>query len=169
MMLLAIIITTISTLIQGTISNYIGYTHQNLSLFFTLYVLICLLIIQPYFDNKKKYFSLLIIFGLVIDITYTDTLFLNTSLFIIGYYFSKAFHFFFPYNLFTINISNLLSIFLYHIISFLFLSISQYDNYSIEVLLKVLSHSIIMTGIYTTILYCTVLFIKEKLRLENVK
>lgn len=169
MMLLSIVVVMLSCLIQGVISNYIGYTYVDLSLFSTIYILISLLIIRPHFENKKKYLILLIIFGLIMDIVYTNTFILNTCLFIIIYYFSKAFHFFFPYNLFTMNISTLLSIFIYHIISFLFLLILQYDNYTIWVLLKVLTHSIIMTIIYTSILYIIIKFIKGKLDLKEVK
>lgn len=168
-MILSIIVSILSILIQGTVSNYIGYTYENLSLFSTLYVLIALLIIQPFFENKKKYFVLLIMFGLMIDIAYSDAFFLNTSLFIVAYYVSRVFHFFFPYNLFTINISNLLSVFLYHIISFLFLSILQYDYYTFGVLLKVLSHSIIMTFIYTSLLYVVITFARKKFELKDVK
>lgn len=169
MMILAIILTILSILIQGTMSNYIGYTYQSLSFFSTLYTLITLLIIYPHFENKKKHFIILVVSGIIIDFAYTDVFLLNTCLFIFCYYFSKAFHFFFPYNFLTINICNLLNVFLYHIVSFIFLTLSKYDNYTILVLLKILSHSIVMTFIYTSILYYMVIFIKKKLQLENVK
>ena len=169
MIILSIITTIISLLIQGTVSNYIGYTYENLSVFSTIYVLISLLVVKPHFENEKKYLILLISFGLMIDITYTSTFLLNTCLFIIVYYFTKAFHFFVPYNLFTINASNLLSIFLYHIISFLFLTILQYDQYTIWTLIKILTNSIIMTIIYTSILYFFIETLKNKLELKNVK
>ena len=169
MMILSIITIILSSLIQGVVSNYLGYTYHNLSLFSTLYILIALLVVKPHFENEKKYLILLITFGFIMDIAYTNTFLLNTCLFIIVYYFSKFFHFFFPYNLFTINISNLLSLFLYHIISFLFLTILRYDNYTIQVLFNVLTHNIIMTIIYTTILYSIVQFIKEKFDLKDVK
>ena len=169
MMILSIITIILSSLIQGVVSNYLGYTYHNLSLFSTIYILIALLVVKPHFENEKKYLILLITFGFIMDIAYTNTFLLNTCLFVIVYYFSKFFHFFFPYNLFTINISNLLSLFLYHIISFLFLTILRYDNYTIQVLFNVLTHNIIMTIIYTTILYSIVQFIKEKFDLKDVK
>lgn len=169
MMLISIVSVIVSCLVQGITSNYVGYTYENLSLFSTIYVLISLLVIRPYFENEKKYLIILIISGIIMDITFTNTFILNTCLFVTIYYFSKLFHFFFPYNLFTINICNLLCIFLYHIISFLFLTILQYDNYTIGVLAKILSHSIIMTIIYTSILYCIIQFLKEKLEVKEVK
>ena len=169
MMLISIIYLLISVFIQGTISNYLGYAYNDLSIFYTIYPLITLLTIVPYFENKKKYFTLLIIFGLIIDIAYTNTFIFNTCLFITCYYFSKLFHFFFPYNLLTINISNLLNVFLYHSMSFLFLSLLRYDIYSFSYLQKILSNSIFMTVIYSSIIYITLTIIYKKFQLKEVK
>lgn len=169
MMLVSIVVSVLSLLIQGTVSNYIGYTYSNLSIFSTVYVLVSLLIINIYFENKKKYLILLIVFGLILDLVYTNTFLLNTFLFIATYYFSKAFHFFFPYNLLTINISNLLSIFIYHIISFFLLVLLKYDNYTIWMLTKIVTHSIMMTIIYTSTVYLIIEFVKKKFELKEVK
>ncbi len=169
MMILAVISLIVSCFIQGILSNYLGYTYTDLSIFSTIYVLITLLVLHPYFENQKKYLILLIIFGIIVDIVYTNTLIFNTCLFLIVYYFSKAFHHFFPYNFFTINISSLLGIFIYHILSFLFLYILGYDAYQVEILFKVLSHSILMTLLYTSFLYGIIHFIKQKLLLREVK
>lgn len=169
MLVLSIITLLISTLIQGIISNYIGYTFNNLSWFLTVYPLINILILAPYFDNKKKYFALIVIFGLLTDIVYGNTFILNTSLFLACYQLSKFFHSFFPYNLLTINISNLLNIFFYHFVTFLILTVLRYDNYTWSILLKVLTHSIIMTIIYSSIVYLIISAINKKLELKEVK
>lgn len=168
-MLLSIIVLILSCFVQGMISNYLGYTYLDLSIFSTIYILIALLVIKPYFENEQKYFILLIIFGLLMDIVYTNTFILNTCLFIVIYYFTKFFHFFFPYNYMTINISNLLSIFIYHIITFLFLWLLRYDHYSLGMLLKILTHSIIMTLFYTSLVYEVVYLIQKKFQLKVVK
>lgn len=169
MMIISVIILLISTFIQGIASNYLGYSYNNLSIFSTVYVLIALLILNPYFENKKKYFTLLIVFGLIIDITYANTSILNTCLFIICYYLSKNFHFFFPYNWLTVSISNLICVFTYHIISFLFLNILKYDTYTFSNLLKILSHSILMTIIYSNIIYIITSFVNKKFQIKEVK
>ena len=169
MILISIIILLISFFIQGLTSNYLGYTYGDLSIFLTIYTLIALLIVNPYFENKKKYFIILIIFGLLTDIVYSNTFILNTCLFIVSYYLSKIFHFFFPYNWVTISISNLLCIFAYHIISFLFLIILRYDTYTISNLLKILGNSILMTIIYSNVIYTIIVFIVKKFELKEVK
>lgn len=169
MMILSIVSVIVSCIIQGMMSNFLGYTYTNLSLFSTLYILIALLVIRPNFENEKKYLVILIVFGIIMDVVYTNTFILNACLFVVVYYFSKFFHFFFPYNLFTINISNLLCILLYHIISFVTLSIFQYDCYTFSVLFKVLTHNIVMTIIYTSIIYSVIQICRIKLDLREVK
>lgn len=169
MIILSIISLITTCLFQGIISNYLGYTYESLSIFTTIYILINLLILKQYFENEKKFFVFLIIFGIITDITYTNTFILNACFFILVYYFSKAFHSIFPYNFITINISNLLGIFLYHILSFLFLWILKFDNYTIGMLLKILSHSIIMTLLYTSTIYLIIHFFYQKLGLKEVK
>lgn len=168
-MLTSIITLLLSTFIQVTISNYLGYTYNNLSIFSTIYILIAILILRPYFENKKKYFTLLIIFSLIIDITYTNTLFLNTFLFIICYYISKIFHSFFPYNWLTISVSNLICITIYHTLTYLFLTILKYGIYQVSNLTKILSHSILMTIMYSIIVHVALSFVTKKLQLKEVK
>ena len=166
MMILSIILLIISFLLQGLVSNFIGV---NSSIFYTIYVLISLLIIYPHFENKKKYLILLFIFGLLMDLVYTNTTLLNVSLFFIIYYFSRMFHFFLPYNLLTINISNVLSVFIYNIITFLMLVILRVDSYSFISLIKLLGSSILMSIIFTSIVYWLVNYLKKRLDLKEVK
>ena len=169
MIIVSIITLLISSLLQGMVSNYIGYSFNKLSWLITIYPLINILILTPYFENKGKHIILIIIFGLLTDIVYGNTLILNTSIFLACYFVSKSFHTFLPYNLLTINISNILNIFLYHIINFLLLIILKYDNYTWKILLKLMTHSIIMTIIYSSILYLLIEFIYKKFELKEVK
>lgn len=169
MLISSIISLIFSCFIQGIISNYLGYTYQNLSIFSTIYILVALLVIRPFFESEKKYLIILVIFGLISDIAYTNTFILNTCIYLIVYFTTKFFHFFFPYNIITINISTLLGIFFYHIISFIFLFLLNYDVYNLWMLLKILTHSVLMTILYTSILYHLISLIQKKLDLKPVK
>ena len=169
MIILAIILLTISFFIQGISSTIIGYTTQSISMFYTIYILITFLILYPHFENQKKFLLLLAIFGLLTDLIYANTFIFNTCLFYVIYKSNKIFHFLFPYNLFTVNISNLLGIYLYHTITFLFLVLLNFDNYSIVTLLNILLNSTLMTIIYTTIIYWIVNIIKQRFELKEVK
>lgn len=169
MMVFSIILLTISFLLQGIVSNVFGYLSSDLTMMYTIYLLLTLLIIYPHFENKKKYFLLLVIFGVLMDIVYSNTLIFNICLFFVVYKLSKLFHFFFPYNYLTINISNLLGIYLYNIITYLFLILLDFDNYSVNILMDVLVNSTFMTIIYTTFICWLVSFIKQKFDLKEVK
>ena len=162
MIILSIITLIFSFLLQGISSNYVGNNLSNLSWFITIYPLVNLLVLTPYFESTKKNIILIIIVGVLVDIVYANTFILNACLFVALYYISKAFHFFFPYNLFTLTISNILIIFLYHIISFWFLSLLKYDTYSLRILLNILTHSIIMTVLYSCIIYLIIEFRAHK-------
>ena len=59
-------------------SIYFPSNLVNPSILSCLYTLITLIIIYPYFYNEKKYYILLIIFGLLIDIVYSNTFLFNT-------------------------------------------------------------------------------------------
>lgn len=169
MIIFSIILLLISFFLQGIVSNFLAYTSVDISIFSTIYILITLLLLYPYFENKKKYLLLLVIFGWLMDITYSNTFLLNISLFFIAYKFSSLFHFFLPYNLVTINVSNVLSIFIYHILSFIFLSLLKFDNYSIIMLFRMLGCNILMTVIYTSISYYVIRFFNSRFELKEVK
>ena len=76
MILTTTVFLILSLLIQTITSNYLGYTYQSLSPFITLYLLIALLMIKPYFENDKKYLLTLLIAGFLSGITYTNAVFL---------------------------------------------------------------------------------------------
>ena len=169
MIAISITLLIISFLLQGTISNIIGYTPNNISMFFTIYPLITLMILYPHFENRNKFLLLLAIFGILIDLVYSNTFIFNTCLFYIIYIMNKGFHFFFPYNLFTISISALLAVYTYHIVTFLFLILLNFDNYNFLMLGNSLINSTIMTIIYTIITYSIVNFLKQRFDLKEVK
>ena len=169
MIIFSIILLVISFLLQGILSNFLAYSPGDVSIFATIYVLVTLLLLYPHFENKKKYLLLLVIFGWLVDLVYCNTVLLNICMFYIIYKFSNLFHFFFPYNLLTINISNLLGVFIYHSLSFLLLSLFGSDSYSFIMLIRMFGCSIIMTVIYTTVSYYVIKLVRERIELKEVK
>lgn len=152
-MIIALIILIISFLLEGFMSIYFPSGIINTSMFSTLYTLISFLIIYPYFNNEKKYYILLIIFGLLIDIVYTNTFIFNTILFLILSLVIEILNNILPNNIFTINVKSIIIVFLYHILSFIILNVINYDSYTLGMLFNILVNSIIMTIIYTLVLY----------------
>lgn len=168
-MIVIIIYTIISFLLDGLLSNYMSINIIDPSYFRTIYSIISLVIIYNYFDNNTKYLKILLVLGMIFDIVYTNTFLLNVVLFLIIYLIIKKINIFIPNNIFTINLKSILSITIYHILSYLILLLSNYHNYSIRLLTLILSRSIIVTIIYTTISYLLLKKIYFKIYDKKIK
>ena len=167
-MILIIIYTIISFLLDALASNLINTTLNNPSIFNTIYSVICLVIIYNYFDNDNKYLKVLLILGILFDIVYTGTILLNIIIFLIIYIIIRIINDYIPNNLLTINIKSLIAIVIYHIMSYLILDITHYDNFTSKLLI-ILPRSIIMTIIYTSISYIIIKRIYFKKYLKKIK
>lgn len=165
-MSIAIIYIVISFILDSLISNLIPFNLVNPSYFKTIYSIISLVIIYNYFDNKKKYLSILIILGILFDIVYTNTFILNVVIFLIIYIILSYLDYIIPTNIITINIKSITCISSYHILTYIILLLSNYNNYSIKLLGIILIRSIIMTIIYTTISYLIINKIYDNKRIK---
>ena len=152
-MLGVIIYVIISFLLDGIISNILPFNLVDPSYFKTIYSIISLVIIYNYFDNHKKYLTILITLGVFFDIIYTNTFILNIIVFIIIYIVLSNLDYIITTNIFTINLKSIVCISTYHISTYIILLLANYNNYSIKLLGLILIRSIIMTIIYTTISY----------------
>lgn len=152
-MIMIIIYTIISFLLDGFMSNHINNSLTNYSIFNTLYTIIALVIIFNYFENDKKYLSILIVTGILFDLVYTNSFPINTIIFIIIYFLLKLLNLYIPNNLLTINFKTILAITSYHILTYFILLLTNYYHYSFKILLMVIVRNITMTIIYTTISY----------------
>lgn len=168
-MAISIISLVFSFLFQGFISTHLNYSIMNPSIFSCVYLLITLIILIPYFDNQKKYLRLLIIFGLLMDIVYTNTFILNTIIFLIIYFICRAINYFLPHNIFTVNLLNVISMIIYHVLTFLILLTIGYDSYSLSSLVTIITHSLIMTVLYGSLMYFIISSLMSKFQVKEIK
>lgn len=152
-MIIIIIYTIISFLLDSLLSNYISPSITSMSIFNTIYTIIAIILIYNYFDNDKKYLKIIIPLSILFDIVYTNTFMINIILFIIIYIIFKQLNYYIPNNLFTINIKTILGIIIYNILSYIIILLFNVNNYPITILLTIIYKSIIMTIIYTSISY----------------
>ena len=169
MIIVSIISLLFSLFLQGLVSNFQSYTIYDLSIFSAVYMLLTLVVLQPYFESNKKFLILILIFGLLLDITYSNTFILCTCIFLAIFYLNKLLNFFFPYNLFTVNLFSILSMISYHVITFLFLIILNFDSYNFIILLKVIGCNLIMIVVYTSFMYYLIYFIYKKFKLKLIR
>ena len=168
-MIIIIIYTIISFLLDGLISNFTNINIVDPSYFRTIYSVISLVISYHFFENDHKYLKVLIILGILFDIVYTNTFLLNIFIFIIIYLFIKKINIYIPNNILTINLKSLLSLTIYHTLLYLILLFAGYSNYTFNLLTLILSRSIVMTIIYTTISYLIIKKIYYKKYFKKIK
>ena len=152
-MIIAVTYIIISFLIDGLMSELLPFSLVNPSWFKTIYSVISLVILYNYFDNQKKYLYLVIGLGFFFDIVYTNTFILNIVVFLIIYFILSWLDYVITTNIFTINLKSIVCVSLYHILTYIILLLSNYNDYTINLLGLILIRSIIMTIIYTTISY----------------
>lgn len=168
-MIITIFYLILSFILDNLMSFFFPSTLSNISYFTTIYIIIAFTVIYPYFTNEKKYYILLIVFGLFFDILYTGSFVLNIFLFLLIGIIIKILNNIFPVNLFTNNVISLISISLYHILTFIILSISGSIDYEFILLVNIITHSIIMTIIYTSISYFIIKYIFNKFNIKEIK
>ena len=153
-MIIWIIYIAFSFFLDGIMSIYVNTNILSPSYFRTIFTIIAFTIAIDYFDNQKKYLYLLLIFGFLFDIVYTNTFLLNIVIFLIIYLFLKIIDNIIPNNLFMINLKAIISIHIYYIFTYLMLMFAD-TYYPAKLLGLILIRSIIATIIYTTISYIT--------------
>ena len=168
-MILLIIYVLFSFIIEGFMSNIFTSTLTNISYFTTIYTIISFVIIYPYFYNKKKYYILLVILGILFDMLYTSTFIVNVFIFLGIGFVIYLLNNILSDNIFMINIISIIAIITYHLLSFIILSIAGYANYSFLLLGRIIVHSIIMTVIYTSISYLIIKGLYYKFGIKHIK
>lgn len=168
-MIISIIYLVFSFILDNFMSNIFPSTLTNISYFTTIYIIISFVVLYPYFNSEKKYYILLIIFGLLFDILYTGTFIFNMILFLVIGIVIKIFNNLFPENIVTTNLISIISIILYHVISFIILNVVSNISYDFILLINIIIHSIIMTVIYTSICYFGIRYIFNKFNIKQIK
>ncbi len=140
------LILLISFLLDGIVS----FIFNNNVMFNTLFSLMSLIIIFRYYKRREdlKYLITVFVVGLLVDIVYTDTLFLNAGIYlVIGIVIIKYFKLF-TYNLLNSIILGFIIISLYRLLNFLVLSNTGVISINFYKLIESIYSSIFLNLIY---------------------
>lgn len=168
-MLVIIIYTILSFILDNIMTTIFPSFLSNISAFTTIYIVVALSIIFPYFNNKKKYFIILLVFGIMFDIIYTSSFPLNTLIFILLGIEIGFLNNIFPENIFGSSVISVISIISFHILSFISLSIVGYINYGFIILFRIIVNSLIMTILYSVVSYFLIKKIMERFNIKQIK
>ncbi len=144
-----ILIILLSFYLEGIVNSFI-----NIDYLVPLFTMLSLIIVYPYLYNKKKlYIMICFITGLLYDIGYTDTLFLNATIFTLIGYIIMVLNKFITNNKFNVALISIILIILYRVITYIILNFINYVNKDINLLLNSIIDSILINIIYIVILY----------------
>lgn len=145
-----IIISFLSLVLEGIISMLIGAN----SLLIPLFSIISLVVIFPFMLNEKvKFLIYSVILGLIYDLVYTQTLFLNTIVFFLIALIIILFFKYLPINLVNSIVVTTILISLYRIIIYGIICLANLLDFNSRELFKSIYSSLIINYIYIFILY----------------
>lgn len=166
-MIYLIVLTIISFMLDGILSNYINY--DTVYLFKPFFSLVSLVLIYPYLNyNKREYFIIALILGLTYDILYTNTFLLNGIIFVfIAYLILNLFNIL-KNNIINSIVINLLIIFMYNSLIYFIHLIFKTNTIPITLFLSQVLFIFIVNSIYLSILYFLIKRLKKKLKLKSM-
>ncbi len=145
-----ILISIVSFFLDGILSRYILPN----SLFLPLFTIVALVLIYPYFNNNNyRYFKYIAILGLLYDIAYLDTLFLNFFIFMALGFVVGLFNYLLSNNVYIDVLITITVIILYRIINYLFATMFKNLSFSLFDLFKNIYSSLLLNIIYCIIVY----------------
>lgn len=148
----------------------IFFNSINCNFLIPLFILMSFVIIYPYmYSSKKKYLISILIIGIIYDITYTDTLFLNSLLFLLIGYFIIIMNKYINNNLINTLLIDLLVIIIYRVAIYLFLVFVNYINRNTNDLFISITNSLLINIIYSVILYELLKIIAKKREIYKLK
>lgn len=139
------------------------------SLYLTTYcTLAALLIIYPYFrkDNFRYYMACALI-GFFYDIIYTNTIILNAFIFVLIGFLITVIDNVISNNSINDILEMIFLIIIYQSINFFFLAMLDYTTFSLKIYLTSLIHPMLLTLLYTWLLYIITNYIGEKLKIKR--
>lgn len=135
-----------------------------------LCTIVSLIIIYPYFKKDEfSYYKWALCIGLFYDITYTDTLLLNTCIFFILAFLIKTINFFLSNNTLNTIIMTIVSIITYRVLTYLVLWTIDYISSDFTLLFKSIYSSLILNIIYAIIIFLITNYFSKKYRIRKAE
>ena len=164
-MIISISVIIFSFIFEGLTSN-IAPINSNL---LTLFTLISLIIIYPYlYNNHNLYYKICFITGLLYDIAYTNTLFLNALIFILIGYIILKINIFITNSVINVIPISCIIIIVYRTFTYLILIAVGYLNFSVLNIINSIISSLIINIIYIMFIYYITDLIANKKHIDKM-
>ncbi len=138
------------------------------SLFIPLFTLTALVIIYPCFNNKVFNFIITsVILGLVYDIAFSSSIFINTIVFGISSALIILLYNYVNFSIYSSILFNIVIIIFYRLVSYLILCVIEYLNFNQSLLFKGIYSSLIINILYGIVSYILLYCILNKYKNNN--
>ncbi|MFA5603386.1 MAG: rod shape-determining protein MreD [Bacilli bacterium] len=160
-----IFIIILSLILENIVSNIVPLG----SVFTPLFSIVSLVLIYPFFNNNDlRYIKYCGVVGLIYDIIFTNTLFLNMIVFMAVGLIIKLINFTLSNNFINVMIITLISIVMYLIITYFILVIIGYKNFNIDYLTITILKTLLLNIIYSFIMYIIADKLSEKHKIQKI-
>ncbi len=167
--MLSLIIIVIFFLLDGILTNFLGYLPGDLTYFTPLLTLTSLIVIYPLYRKKEKqYFITCFILGLLYDLFYTNLLFFNALLFLLCGLLIKFIYKYIDYSFIKIILITILVISFYEIVTAVIILIFNLVPITISRLFYKISHSLILNVLLSSITYLIIKALPKKYKKINI-
>ncbi len=154
----------ISFILDSLISNFIPLN----SILMPLFTLMSLIIIYPYFNDKKnKYLLTCFVTGACYDLIYTNTIIIHGFLFLVIAFIIMKLNLILSNNYINVAIVAIISIVIYRLIAYGLLLITANISFDFFTLLKSIYKSLLINVIYVVLLFIITDSIATKLKIHR--
>ena len=143
------VVIVLSFFLEIIFSNIVSLT----GIFIPLFLIVSLVLMYPFFKSKLYFMIVCFVCGLIYDLGFLNTVFVNTLCFVALGLMIILIHSYMNYNLVSTTIVNVIIIVFYRIISYLLLCLTAYTNFHMYTLFRGIYSSLIINIIYGVSLY----------------
>jgi rod shape-determining protein MreD len=164
-MIIVWIVLIASFVLESIVTNMVGLN----SVLLPMFSIVSLVIIYPYFNNNDSYFlRVCAISGLFYDIVFTNTLFLNASLFLVIGLILKKINSAVSNNHLNVPFMTGLIIIFYRVVTYVILLIVNYIDFNGIVLLRGIINSLVINIAYAAIVYAGTDYYSRKYKITKI-
>ena len=165
-MMMVGVVTVLSFLLEGIVSNIVGITSPWLV---PLFSIVSLIIIYPYFNHEEENFlKVCFAVGLFYDLVYTDTLVINACIFTLIGFFIRWLNSWMSNHAISVLFITFLTIFVYRILMYLILIVVGFLLFDLNTLVTSITSSLLLNLIYAEVLYLITDFMSKKYRIRKI-
>lgn len=133
--------------------NIFPFEYQQISYIYPMFMITTVFLIYSLFNDDKKYYQVIVPFSIIYGATFLNNILLGIFLFLIVGFISRVYHKYIHLNILTVALGVFIVILIYDSTFCLLLNLAQVSNFSLNVLLYKLKHSLLLNIVRSILIY----------------